>query len=56
MITTGYMKVGWALVTADPSSELGTDGTSYAFDGYLVKIFLLDSDITINNYTLERNT
>ena len=32
------MKVGWAKVTADPSAELGTDGTSYAFDGWMVSL------------------
>ncbi|BFZ07812.1 hypothetical protein BsWGS_10847 [Bradybaena similaris] len=37
VITTGYMKVGWVKVNADPSAELGTDGTSYAFDGYMAR-------------------
>lgn len=32
------MKVGWAKIDARPSIELGLDGSSYAFDGLLVRI------------------
>lgn len=46
VITTGYMKVGWAKVCAEPSSELGTDGTSYAFDGFMVKLLYIMLYIT----------
>lgn len=40
------MKVGWAKVCAEPSSELGTDGTSYAFDGFMVKLLYIMLYIT----------
>ncbi|KAL3874970.1 hypothetical protein ACJMK2_037916, partial [Sinanodonta woodiana] len=33
VMTTGFMKIGWAMVSLDPSSTLGTDGKSYVFDG-----------------------
>ena len=36
VVTPGYMKVGWAKVTSEPCTELGTDGKSYAFDGLCV--------------------
>lgn len=32
------MKVGWAKLSLDPSTELGVDGNSYAFDGFGVCI------------------
>ena len=38
VITTGYMKVGWVKVNADPACEVGVDGTSYGFDGFQVII------------------
>jgi hypothetical protein len=34
VITAEFMKVGWAKISLDPSTELGLDGSSYAFDGY----------------------
>ncbi|XP_052768471.1 ryanodine receptor 2-like isoform X9 [Mya arenaria] len=33
VLTTGYMKIGWALESASPAEEIGMDGLSYAFDG-----------------------
>lgn len=36
VLTPGYSKVGWAHVTCKAGKELGTDGLSYAFDGYVV--------------------
>ncbi|KAK3736855.1 hypothetical protein RRG08_000604 [Elysia crispata] len=44
VISTGYMKVGWARVSAESSTELGTDGTSYAFDGYMARKWHLGSE------------
>ena len=38
VLTTGYMKVGWAKVCSEPCVDLGTDGNSYVFDGYVVSI------------------
>ena len=38
VLTPGFMKVGWAKIDARPSIELGLDGSSYAFDGLLVRI------------------
>jgi ryanodine receptor 2 len=35
VITPGYMKVGWAMVSTDPAKELGLDGCSYVFDGFV---------------------
>lgn len=37
VVTPGYMRVGWARVSADPSIELGGGANSYGFDGYLVR-------------------
>ncbi|XP_048731868.2 ryanodine receptor-like isoform X6 [Ostrea edulis] len=34
VITAEFMKVGWAKISLDPSTELGLDGSSYAFDGF----------------------
>ena len=36
LVTTGYMKVGFAKTTMEPGIELGMDGSSYAFDGHKV--------------------
>ncbi|XP_055878934.1 ryanodine receptor 2-like isoform X5 [Biomphalaria glabrata] len=44
VVTTGYMKVGWSLVSAEPSSELGTDGSSYAFDGYMARKWYMGAE------------
>lgn len=38
VITAEFMKVGWAKLSLDPSTELGVDGNSYAFDGFGVCI------------------
>ena len=37
LVTTGYMKVGFAKTTMEPGIELGMDGSSYAFDGHKVR-------------------
>ena len=37
VITPGYMKVGWALLTAPPGVEIGSDENSFAFDGSVVR-------------------
>lgn len=36
VMTSGYMKVGWAIIGCSPGVELGADENSYAFDGYAV--------------------
>ena len=36
VITPGFSKVGWAHISCEPGKELGNDGLSYAFDGYVV--------------------
>jgi len=36
VITPGYMQVGWIKVDNDPGRELGLDGCSYVFDGFVV--------------------
>ncbi|XP_053408017.1 ryanodine receptor-like isoform X6 [Mercenaria mercenaria] len=33
VMTPGYVKLGWAMESADPSQEIGLDGSSFAFDG-----------------------
>lgn len=38
-MTPGYVKIGWAQETADPSQEIGLDGCSFAFDGLCVGVF-----------------
>lgn len=37
VITPGYMRLGWAKASFDPGCELGTDGSSYGFDGFLAR-------------------
>nr|KAG5704413.1 hypothetical protein BaRGS_024268 [Batillaria attramentaria] len=37
VITPGYMRVGWASVSADPSAEIGSSTDSYSFDGYMAR-------------------
>ena len=36
LVSTGYMKVGFAKTTLEPGVELGMDAESYAFDGHKV--------------------
>jgi len=37
ILTTGLIKMGWALESAGPVEEIGMDGTSFAFDGLYVR-------------------
>ena len=36
VLTPGYSKIGWARISCEAGKELGQDGLSYAFDGYVV--------------------
>ncbi|ESO90186.1 hypothetical protein LOTGIDRAFT_123762 [Lottia gigantea] len=44
VLTTGYMKIGWAKRSAQSGDELGLDGKSYVFDGYLARKWNQGSD------------
>ncbi|XP_050406916.2 ryanodine receptor [Patella vulgata] len=44
VLTTGYMKIGWAKKSAESGDELGMDGKSYVFDGYLARKWNHGSD------------
>ncbi|XP_048259812.1 ryanodine receptor-like isoform X9 [Haliotis rufescens] len=35
VVTTGFMKVGWMKKSAAPGVDIGLDGMSYGFDGYV---------------------
>ncbi len=35
ILTSGSIKIGWQTVSASPDFEVGGDGNSWAFDGYL---------------------
>lgn len=36
VLTSGYMKVGWAKESSSSAMEIGLDGSSFAFDGLCV--------------------
>ncbi|XP_052827801.1 ryanodine receptor isoform X7 [Octopus bimaculoides] len=44
VITPGYMRLGWAKASFDPGCELGTDGLSYGFDGFLARKWFQGSE------------
>ena len=51
VITPGNMRVGFAMISLDPGTELGTAASAYVFDGMLVSepldINLVNSSITV---------
>ena len=52
VVTTGYMKVGFAKTTMEAGVELGVDGSSYAFDGHQVRAL---ASLAIHNNSTSMN-